>query len=123
MLATAALEAFSAVFIALGGASLWLTYGRRWHGIRWPVALVADLSVFALTSLAAWSGGPPEAYRHLSAPRAILLGLLGLRLALHDYIGHLISPLQTAAVFFLLAFGMIVRWRSDMYRQYRRLVP
>lgn len=54
---------------------------------------------------------------------AILLGLLGLRLALRDYIGHLISPLQTAAVFFLLAFGMIVRWRSDMYRQYRRLVP
>ena len=25
--------------------------------------------------------------------------------------------------FFLLAFGMIVRWRLGMYRQYRRLVP
>lgn len=53
---------------------------------------------------------------------AILLGLLAVRLAAHDYIGHLISPLQTAAVFFLLAFGMIVRWRATMYLQYRRLV-
>lgn len=49
---------------------------------------------------------------------AILLGMLGVRLALHDYIGHLISPLQTAAVFYLMAFGMIVRWRYVMYRQY-----
>jgi membrane protein CcdC involved in cytochrome C biogenesis len=52
---------------------------------------------------------------------AILLGLLALRLLLHDYIGHLISPLQTAAVFYLMAFGMIVRWRWTMYRQYEAL--
>ena len=54
---------------------------------------------------------------------AFLCGLLGVRLLLHDYVGHLISPVQTAAVFYLLAFGMIVRWRADMYRQYRRLAP
>ena len=48
---------------------------------------------------------------------AILLGLLAVRILLHDYIGHLISPLQTASVFYLLAFGMIVRWRAGMYRQ------
>jgi membrane protein CcdC involved in cytochrome C biogenesis len=52
----------------------------------------------------------------------ILLALLAVRLLLHDYIGHLISPLQTAAVFYLLAFGMIVRWRWTMYRQYQALV-
>jgi membrane protein CcdC involved in cytochrome C biogenesis len=52
----------------------------------------------------------------------MLLGLLGIRLALHDYIGQLISPLQTAAVFFLLAFGMIVRWRLGMYRNYRAII-
>src|SRR6186997_2789792 len=51
----------------------------------------------------------------------ILLGLLAVRLLLHDYIGHLISPLQTAAVFFLLAFGMIVRWRLGMYRDFRAI--
>jgi membrane protein CcdC involved in cytochrome C biogenesis len=53
----------------------------------------------------------------------ILLGLLAIRLLLHDYIGHLISPLQTASIFYLLAFGMIVRWRTAMYRQFRQLVP
>jgi len=52
----------------------------------------------------------------------ILLVLLAIRLLLHDYIGHIISPLQTAAVFYLLAFGMIVRWRWTMYRQYEQLV-
>ena len=52
----------------------------------------------------------------------ILLVLLAIRLALHDYIGHIISPLQTASVFYLLAFGMIVRWRLVMYRQYQRIV-
>jgi len=54
---------------------------------------------------------------------AILLGLLAVRLLLHDYIGHLISPPQTAALFFLMAFGMIVCWRVGMYRQYRKIVP
>lgn len=52
----------------------------------------------------------------------ILLGLLSIRLLLHDYIGHLISPLQTAAVFYLLAFGMIVRWRWVMLRQYEAII-
>jgi membrane protein CcdC involved in cytochrome C biogenesis len=56
----------------------------------------------------------------------ILLGLLALRLGLHDYIGHLLPPPQTAALFFLVAFGMIVRWRVTMYlrfRALRRLAP
>jgi membrane protein CcdC involved in cytochrome C biogenesis len=51
----------------------------------------------------------------------ILLVLLALRIGLHDYIGHLISPLQTAAVFYLLAFGMIAMWRFRMYRQYEAI--
>lgn len=54
---------------------------------------------------------------------AILLGLLAVRLLLHDYVGHLISPRQTASVFYLLALGMILRWRTGMYRQFRRLAP
>lgn len=53
----------------------------------------------------------------------ILLGLLALRIALHDYVGHLISPTQTAALFFVLAFGMILRWRVGMYFRFRELRP
>jgi membrane protein CcdC involved in cytochrome C biogenesis len=51
----------------------------------------------------------------------ILLGLLSLRLALHEYVGHLLPTPQTAAIFFVLAFGMILRWRAGMYLRYRAL--
>ena len=51
----------------------------------------------------------------------ILLGLLALRIALHEWVGRYVSATQTAALFFLLAFGMIVRWRVGMYLGYRKL--
>ena len=51
----------------------------------------------------------------------ILLGLVAVRLALRDYVGQLLPVPQTAAVFFILAFGMIVRWRAWMLAEYRRL--
>jgi len=65
-----------------------------------------------------------EGVVHMRRSRAflwILLGLLSVRLLLHDYIGHLVSPLQTAALFYLMAFGMIVRWRAALFVGYRRL--
>ena len=52
----------------------------------------------------------------------ILFGLLATRFALRDYIGHLVSPLQTAAILFCLAFGMIARWRAGMYLGYQKLM-
>lgn len=51
----------------------------------------------------------------------ILLGLLAVRLLLHEYIGHLVSVRQTASIFFVLAFGMILRWRVSMYLRLRAL--
>jgi membrane protein CcdC involved in cytochrome C biogenesis len=53
---------------------------------------------------------------------AVLVGLVVLRLALRGYVEHLVSHTQTAGLFFILAFGMIVRWRAGMYLEYRRLV-
>jgi membrane protein CcdC involved in cytochrome C biogenesis len=53
---------------------------------------------------------------------AILLGLAALRLALRDYVGQVLPPKETASVFFLLAFGMIVRWRLWMYFRYRTIM-
>jgi membrane protein CcdC involved in cytochrome C biogenesis len=52
----------------------------------------------------------------------IILALAALRLALRGYVGTIISPQQTAGLFFILAFGMIVRWRSSLFFQYQRLV-
>jgi membrane protein CcdC involved in cytochrome C biogenesis len=51
----------------------------------------------------------------------ILLALLALRLLLHEYVGALLPPKQTAAMFFILAFGMILRWRTGMYLRYRAI--
>jgi membrane protein CcdC involved in cytochrome C biogenesis len=53
---------------------------------------------------------------------AILLGLAAIRIALRDYVGHVLPPRETASVFFLLAFGMIVRWRLWMYFRYRTIM-
>ncbi|MGG1879903.1 cytochrome c biogenesis protein CcdC [Paenibacillus cisolokensis] len=51
----------------------------------------------------------------------ILIGILAVRLLLHGYIEQHISIPQTAALFFLLAYGMIVHWRISMYRQYQKI--
>jgi len=51
----------------------------------------------------------------------ILLALVAVRFAARAYIEQFVSPLQTGAIFFLLAFGMILPWRLLMLRQYQRL--
>lgn len=51
----------------------------------------------------------------------ILLGLVAVRFALRSWIELYVSPLQTGALFFLLAFGAIVRWRVSLLLQLRRL--
>jgi membrane protein CcdC involved in cytochrome C biogenesis len=59
---------------------------------------------------------------HRSKAFFIVIVVLALiRLLARNYVGHFITLEQTAALFFVLAFGMIVRWRVQMYRQYRRL--
>ncbi|WP_242336798.1 MULTISPECIES: CcdC family protein [Anaeromyxobacter] len=51
----------------------------------------------------------------------ILLGLVAVRFVLRVYIEQVVTQVQTGALFFLLAFGMIVRWRVAMLLAYRRL--
>jgi hypothetical protein len=105
------------VFLLLGVASLWLTYGRRWHGLRWPVALAADLGVLILASLATWPGGTPEAYRAITPGRAMLfalalvLGYLGsfaLRMLQRRRVVNAFELTQTTLVL-LLGFGGALR--------------
>ncbi len=52
---------------------------------------------------------------------AVIVVLAIIRLLARNYIGRFITYEQTAGLFFVLAFGMIVRWRATMYLQYRRL--
>ncbi len=53
----------------------------------------------------------------------VILALAAVRLGLRQYISGIISVQQTAGLFFVLAFGMIVRWRTTLLLEYRRLAP
>ncbi len=94
--------------------------------LAWALAaLAAGALVFSIPLIRSSRLERRDTHVYMQRSRAfllILVALLALRIALHDYIGHLISPLQTAAVFYLLAFGMIARWRFTMYRQYTALM-
>jgi hypothetical protein len=47
---TAAVVPFAVYLIALGIGTLWLGYVRGWIGLRWPVAIAADIAVLGATS-------------------------------------------------------------------------
>jgi membrane protein CcdC involved in cytochrome C biogenesis len=51
----------------------------------------------------------------------ILLGLLAVRFALRSWIELYVTQLQAGALFFLIAFGAIVRWRVSLVLEFRRL--
>ncbi|MCC7496007.1 MAG: cytochrome c biogenesis protein CcdC [Bryobacterales bacterium] len=52
---------------------------------------------------------------------AVILGLAAIRFAARGYLDSILSTGQTASLAYLLAFGMIVRWRVQMLRDYRLL--
>jgi membrane protein CcdC involved in cytochrome C biogenesis len=53
---------------------------------------------------------------------AIVIVLAGVRIAAHGYLDTVLTVQQTAALFFVLAFGMILRWRTQMFLEYRALI-
>ena len=53
---------------------------------------------------------------------AVVILLAGIRIAARGYLDTVLSVQQTASLFFILAFGMILRWRTQMFFQYRALI-
>lgn len=51
----------------------------------------------------------------------ILLGLVALRFLLRAWVEQYVTPIQTGALAFVLAFGMILRWRVSMLLEFMRL--
>ncbi|TAM45117.1 MAG: hypothetical protein EPN53_15130, partial [Acidobacteria bacterium] len=78
VVATHAIAVLAALLVALGVATVWLAYARRWFGLSWTAALVADLVVAEAVALVARAGGPPEVYQGLTAAavETVALGLL-----------------------------------------------
>lgn len=51
----------------------------------------------------------------------IIIGMLLVRVLLHDWVERYITVVQSAGVFFILAFGMILVWRMAMLRAFLSL--
>jgi membrane protein CcdC involved in cytochrome C biogenesis len=51
----------------------------------------------------------------------VVIVLAAVRYVARGYFDSILTLEQTGALFFVLAFGMIVRWRLSLYRSYRAL--
>jgi membrane protein CcdC involved in cytochrome C biogenesis len=51
----------------------------------------------------------------------VIVVLAAVRFAARGYFNTIMSIEQTGGLFFILAFGMILRWRMNMFFQYRAL--
>ena len=51
----------------------------------------------------------------------VVIVLAAIRVLAHSYLDKFVDVKQTAALFFVLAFGMILHWRMRMFLEYRRL--
>jgi membrane protein CcdC involved in cytochrome C biogenesis len=52
----------------------------------------------------------------------VIVVLAAIRVGARTYLDHVLTVQQTAGLFFILAFGMILRWRMTMYVQYRQIM-
>ena len=63
-----------------------------------------------------------EVMMHRSASFFVVMVVLGIiRILAHSYLDTVMSIQQTAGLFFILAFGMILHWRMNMLFEYRRV--
>jgi membrane protein CcdC involved in cytochrome C biogenesis len=53
---------------------------------------------------------------------SVIVALAAIRLLARGYLDSVLSVQQTGALLFVLAFGMILRWRTRMLLEYRRLI-
>lgn len=52
---------------------------------------------------------------------SVVIGLFVIRYLARGYFDSILSFEQTGGLFFILAFGMILRWRMNMFQKYRAL--
>lgn len=52
----------------------------------------------------------------------VIVVLAAVRYFARGYVNRILSLEQTGAIFFILAFGIILRWRASMFFEYRSLV-
>jgi len=91
-----------------------------WAGLAFALGAVALAWPLLLTTRLERQGESIMMKRS-SAFLAVILVLAAIRFAARGYFNTLLTGQQTAGVFFILAFGMIVIWRAKMLMDFRRL--
>jgi membrane protein CcdC involved in cytochrome C biogenesis len=92
-----------------------------WAGMAFLIGAVGLAYPLLLTSRLVRQGDTIVMQRS-NAFFAVILALALIRLMARGYLDTMLSAYQTGAVFYLLAFGMILRWRTSMFLEYRKLV-
>jgi membrane protein CcdC involved in cytochrome C biogenesis len=80
--------------------------------LAWPLLLTTRLE----------RRGDAVMMKRSSAFLAVLLVLAAIRFLARGYLDTILTGQQTAGIFFILAFGMIVVWRAKLLLDYRRLI-
>jgi membrane protein CcdC involved in cytochrome C biogenesis len=91
-----------------------------WAGMAFLIGAVGLAYPLLLTSRLVRQGDVIVMQRS-NAFFAVILALALIRLMARGYLDTVLSAYQTGAVFYLLAFGMILRWRASMLLDYRKL--
>lgn len=91
-----------------------------WAGIAFIIGAVALAWPLLLTTRLERQGRAVMMKRS-SAFLAVILVLAAIRFFARGYFDTILTTQQTAGVFFILAFGMIVIWRAKMLLDFRRL--
>jgi membrane protein CcdC involved in cytochrome C biogenesis len=93
-----------------------------WAAVAFLIGALVLAYPLIRTSRLDWHhDGETVMMRRSSAFFIVVVVLAVVRFAAKDYLDRYISLEQTAGLFFILAFGMILRWRLSMLMEYRRL--
>jgi membrane protein CcdC involved in cytochrome C biogenesis len=91
-----------------------------WGGLAFVIGAVALAWPLLLTTRLERQGDAVMMKRS-SAFLVVLLVLAVIRFAARGYFDTILTGQQTAGIFFILAFGMIVVWRAKLLVDFRRL--
>ena len=92
-----------------------------WAAIAFLIGMVALAYPLLVTSRLVRDGDAIMMKRS-NAFFIVVISLAAIRFFARDYLDAYMSMQQTAGLFFVLAFGMILRWRMRMLFEYRTLL-
>jgi membrane protein CcdC involved in cytochrome C biogenesis len=106
------------------GFSMFLVPGFRvpwtWAGAAFLIGWIALAYPLLATSRLVQQGDTVMMQRS-NAFFSVIIALAAIRLLARGYLDSLLSVKQSGALLFVLAFGMILRWRTRMLFEYRKL--